>query len=161
MRKILAGFLFTAAAVGIMSLAGFLAQGHTEHVMEGDKLVEVATDKVSVFWPAMAYIVLTFGEVLLYGTMLELSYTAAPKSMKGFITACFLVTNTLGNFLNVLWTPNYGGSLTDEVAKRGTLLPGQFFGITALIVLGAGIAFIFIGRQFERSRAQAQAAGVT
>ena len=104
---------------------------------------------------------LTFGEVLLYGTMLELAYSAAPKSMKGFVTACFLVTNTLGNFLNVLWTPRYGGSLTDEVAKRGPLMPGEFFGITALIVLVAGIAFLFIGRRFERSRAEAAAAGVT
>ena len=48
--------------------------------------------------------------------------------MKGFITACFLVTNTLGNFLNVVWTPRYGGSLVDEAAKRGSLLPGQVFG---------------------------------
>ncbi len=161
MRKVLAGFLMTAAAIAIMSLAGFLVQGQTEQIMQGGKLVEVSTAKVSALWPAAAYIVLTVGEVLLYGTMLELSYSAAPKSMKGFITACFLVTNTLGNFLNVLWTPRYGGSLVDEAAKRGSLPPGQFFGITALIVLAAGIAFIFIGRRFERSRAEAAAAGVT
>ena len=35
MRKILAGFLFTAVAIGIMSAAGFIAQGHTELVTEG------------------------------------------------------------------------------------------------------------------------------
>jgi hypothetical protein len=98
MRKILAGFILTAAAVGIMAAAGTLV--HTESV--GDKLV--ATNKVSLYWPAMAYIVLTFGEVLLYGTMLDLSYAAAPKSMKGYVTACFLLTNTLANFLNILWT---------------------------------------------------------
>ena len=161
MRKILAGFLLTACAIGIMSLAGFLVQGHTEQVTQGDKLVEVSTAKVSAFWPAAAYIILTVGEVLLYGTMLELSYSAAPKSMKGFITACFLVTNTLGNFLNVGWMPQYGGSLTDEVSKRGPLLPGQFFGLTALVVLAAAVAFIFIGKKFERSQAEAAAAGVT
>src|SRR5262249_17692022 len=137
MRKILAGFLLTAAAIGIMSLAGFLVQGHTEQVMQGGKAVEVSTVKVSILWPALAYVVLTFGEVLLYGAMLELSYAAAPRSMKGFITACFLVTNTVGNFLNVVWTPRYGGSLADEVSKRGSLLPGEFFGITALVVLAA------------------------
>ena len=49
-------------------------------VMEAGKLVEVSTVKVSVLWPAMAYIVLTFGEVLLYGTMLELAYAAAPNA---------------------------------------------------------------------------------
>jgi POT family proton-dependent oligopeptide transporter len=150
MRKILAGFLLTAAAIGIMSCAGFLAEGHTTEVAQGDRVVEISTVKLSILWPAMAYIVLTVGEVLLYGTMLELAYSAAPKRMKGFVTACFLVTNTLGNFVNVLWTPMYGGSLTDEVAKRGPLQPGPFFGLTALLVLAAAIMFVFVGRQFER-----------
>jgi POT family proton-dependent oligopeptide transporter len=161
MRKVLAGFFLTAAAIGIMAVAGFLVQGHTKEVMQAGKAVEISTVKVSVIWPALAYIILTFGEVLLYGTMLELAYTAAPKSMKGLVTACFLLTNTLANFLNMVWTPMYGGSLSDEVAKRGPMLPGQFFGITALITLAAGIAFIFIGRRFERSQAEAHAAGVT
>jgi POT family proton-dependent oligopeptide transporter len=161
MRKILAGFLFSTVAIGIISLAAFLVQGNTEQVMQGGKAVEVSKEKVSMLWPAAAYIVLTFGEVLLYGTMLELSYSAAPKSMKGFITACFLVTNALGNFLNMFWTQTYGGSLKDEVAKRGSLMPGQFFGITALVVFAAGMAFLFIGRKFERSRAEAAAAGIT
>jgi POT family proton-dependent oligopeptide transporter len=155
MRKVLAGFLLTAAAISIMALAGFLVQGHAEQIVEGD-----ASAKVSFLWPAMAYIVLTFGEVLLYGTMLELAYTAAPKSMKGFITACFLVTNTLGNFVNVFWTPMYGGSLTDPVNKRGPLPPGPFFLITAGVVLFAAVAFVFVGKQFERSAAEERQAGL-
>ena len=161
MRKILAGFLLTAAAVGIMALAGFLVEGHTQQVVQDGKAVQVATEKVSVLWPAAAVIVLTFGEVLLYGTMLELAYAAAPKSMKGFITACFLVTNTLANFLNIFWTPLYGGSLGEAAAKRGPLMPGPFFLITALVVVAAAVAFVFVGRQFERSQAEAAAAGVT
>ena len=161
MRKILAGFVLTAAAVGIMALAGFLVEGHTQQIVQGGKTLEVATEKVSVLWPAAAYIVLTFGEVLLYGTMLELAYAAAPKSMKGFITACFLLTNTVGNFLNIPWTTMYGGSLKDMPADRGPLLPGPFFGITALVVAAAAVAFVFVGRQFERTRAEAAAAGVT
>ncbi len=160
MRKVLAGFLLTAAAVGIMSLAGFMVEGHTQQVLEGGKTVEIARAKVSVFWPAAAVIVLTFGEVLLYGTMLELAYAAAPKSMKGFITACFLLTNTLGNLLNIPWTMMYGGSLVDKAAERGPLLPGPFFGITALVVVAAAVAFVFVGKQFERTQAEAAAAGV-
>jgi dipeptide/tripeptide permease len=145
MRKILVGFILTAAAVGIMSLAGYLVQGHMEEIAGGN-----ATNKVSVYWPAMAYVVLTFGEVLLYGTMLELSYAAAPKSMKGYVTACFLLTNTLANFINLIWTPMYGGALDDPVQKRGPLLPGQFFAITAAVTIAAAIAFIFIGRKFQQ-----------
>jgi dipeptide/tripeptide permease len=161
MRKVLAGFLFTALAVGIMSVAGFLVEGHTAQIIEGGKSVEVSTVKVSVLWPALAYIVLTFGEVLVYGTMLELAYAAAPKSMKGFVSACFLVTNTLANFLNMAWTPLYGGALTDEAARRGPLLPGPFFGITALIVVFAAVAFVFVGKRFERTQAEAAASGLT
>jgi POT family proton-dependent oligopeptide transporter len=161
MRKVMAGFVLTAAAIGIMAIAGYLAQGHTHQVMQGEKLAEVSTTKVSVIWPAMAYIVLTFGEVLLYGTMLELAYAAAPKSMKGFITACFLLTNTLGNFVNVGWTPMYGGSLTDAVSDRGPLLPGPFFAITAAMVVAAAIIFKFVGKRFEHAqKEQAQAAEV-
>jgi dipeptide/tripeptide permease len=154
MRKILVGFFLTAAAVGIMAAAGYLAQGHTTTVMVKDKLVEVCQDehKVSFLWPAMAYIILTFGEVLLYGTMLDLSYAAAPSSMKGYVTACFLLTNTLANFLNILWTQMYGGALPDALEKRGPFPPGQFFAITAAVTVAAGVAFIFVGKWFERSR---------
>jgi dipeptide/tripeptide permease len=157
MRKIFAGFLLTAAAIGIMALAGYLVQGHTAMVAVGDKMKEVCpeADKVSFLWPAMAYIVLTFGEVLLYGTMLDLSYAAAPTSMKGYVTACFLLTNTLANFLNILWMPFYGGSLPDPVSKRGPLPPGTFFGVTAGVTLVAALVFIYVGRQFDRSRAAA------
>jgi POT family proton-dependent oligopeptide transporter len=153
MRKILAGFFLTAAAVGIMAAAGYLAQGHTTTIMVEGKAMEVCQEqyKVSFLWPAMAYIVLTFGEVLLYGTMLDLSYAAAPKSMKGYITACFLLTNTLANFLNILWIPYYGGSLLDPVSKRGPLQPGPFFTITAVVTVAAGVAFILIGKRFEHS----------
>jgi POT family proton-dependent oligopeptide transporter len=160
MRKILAGFVLTAAAIGIMAVAGFLVQGHTGQVLDGEKWKDVATVKVSFWWPAMAYIVLTFGEVLLYGTMLELAYTAAPKSMKGFVTACFLVTNTLGNFINIIWTPYYGGSLTDAADKRGPLPPGEFFGYTAALVLVAALAFLFVGKRFERATAEQAQAGL-
>jgi POT family proton-dependent oligopeptide transporter len=173
MRKVLAGFALTTAAVAIMSAAGYLTQSHVAQEMRDGKMVEVCTQKVSVLWPAMAYIVLTFGEVLLYGTMLEIAYAAAPKSMKGFVTACFLVTNAVANLLNMGWSKAYGGSLTDSAAERGwtlpdwlghahiSLLPGQFFGVTAGVVLFATIAFLFIGSKFQRSHDEAAAAGLT
>ena len=137
-RKVLAGFILTAAAVAIMAGAALIVQ-------------KDPTAKVSIYWPAAAYIVLTFGEVLLYGTMLEVAYAAAPKSMKGFVSACFLVTNAVGNFVNMGWTYAY-----DKYVS-----PGPFFAATAGCVLLAAIAFAFIGKQFERSQAEAAAAGVT
>jgi POT family proton-dependent oligopeptide transporter len=123
-NRVLVGFVVTTASIAIMSLAGFIAQGET---------------KVSVIWIILAYVLLTLGEVLVYSTGLELSYTAAPKNMKAFITACFLVTNTFANFLNIWFAKLY-----DTV-----LSPGAFFGITAIVTLLATIAFYFVGRRLS------------
>lgn len=137
-RKIFAGFLFAAAAPALLALAG--------------KLAHPGGPKISLGWVAGALILLTVGEVLLYGTGLELAYAAAPKSMKSFVTACFLLTSTLGNFVNVWFARLYGGSLTDPPALRGPLSPAAFFGWTALITLAAAIAFLFVGRSIGRER---------
>jgi POT family proton-dependent oligopeptide transporter len=107
-----------------MSAAGFIAVGET---------------KVSVLWIIVSYVLLTLGEVLVYATGLELSYTAAPKNMKGFITACFLVTNTLANFINIWFAKLFDTALS----------PGAFFGVTAIVTLLATIAFAFVGRRLR------------
>jgi POT family proton-dependent oligopeptide transporter len=136
-RKILLGFLLTALAAGVVSMAGFLVQGTAE--------------KLSIWWMAAAYIILTVGEVLLYGTGLELAYTAAPTNIKSFITACFLVTNALANFANIGFTSLYGGSLVDPVEKRGALPPGQFFAMGAVIALLAGFAFSVVCKRLGQN----------
>ncbi len=135
-RRVLIGFFVTSLASGVMMYAAYRTQG--------------GTVLVSAWWMVIAYIILTAGEVLLYGTMLDLSYAAAPKSMKGFITACFLLTNTMGNFINSYLTRLYGGSLKDAVDDRGPLGAVQFFGMSMAIVVAAGIAFYFVGKRFER-----------
>src|SRR5262249_35573506 len=76
-----------------------------------------------------------------YGTGLELSFTAAPASMKSFITACFLVTNFLGNMINTRLSPLY----------VKTIPAGEFFAMSAGIVLVAAVAFYFVGRRFNRT----------
>ena len=131
-RKILAGFVWTAGAAGIMSLASHFASDGT---------------LVSAWWMVLGYFVLTVGEILVYGTGLELSYRVAPESMKGFVTACFLVTNTLGNLINVELSPLY--------AKR--IPEARFFAMTAGIVLVAATAFFFVGRRFEGRSTAVQA----
>ena len=74
--------------------------------------------------------------------------------MKGMITACFLLTNTLGNFVNMGWTRFYGGSLDAAPMEQGKLPPGEFFGLTAAMPLFAAVVFIFVGKWFERSAAR-------
>ena len=81
-----------------------------------------------MMWIVGAYIILTLGEVLLYGTMLDLSYAYAPARMKGFITACFLVTNALGNLINSQYAKNFNTTMT----------PQTFFAIDAGDLCGGG-----------------------
>ncbi len=147
-RKILMGFVLGAAGCGILAAAGYLAQ-----------LTEA---KVTLAWMIIAYLVISVGEVLLYGTGLELAYTLAPPSMKGFTTACFLLTITLADFINSWLCRLYGGSLVDAPEERGPLSPGAFFGMTALIVAVAAVGFFFVARRFDtaRSRDAEAAAGV-
>lgn len=143
-RRILMGFGITVIAIGLMSCAGYLANATGQ--------------KVSVFWLTTSYILLTAGEVLVYGTGLELSYAAAPKNMKGFVTACFLLTDALANFINIRFGRVYGTSLVPSENGPDTLTPGPFFALTAMIVLAAGIGFYFVGRRFDRERDAARAA---
>src|SRR6202043_2282872 len=56
-------------------------------------------DQVSVWWQVLAYLVITVAEILISVTGLELAYTAAPKNMTGFVTACWLLTVGLANLL--------------------------------------------------------------
>ncbi len=123
--KILMGFVLTAGASLAMSLAGYNAAGG---------------DKVSAWWIILAYVVLTAGEILVYGTGLELSFTAAPPSMQGFVTACFLVTSGLANLINVAVLPMYENPIS----------AGNFFALTAAMVLAASVAFYFVARRFNR-----------
>jgi POT family proton-dependent oligopeptide transporter len=127
--KIFLGFLVTAATSGVMALAAFQAASSTE--------------KVSAWWMVLGYFVLTVGEILVYGTGLELSYTAAPATMKGFVTACFLVTNSLGNLINSQFSQLYNKQLA----------PAPFFALTAGIVVVAAIAFYFVGKRLTRETA--------
>ena len=54
--------------------------------------------KPNIIWQVIAYILITAAEVMLSITVLEFSYTQAPKKMKSFISSISLLSITLGNF---------------------------------------------------------------
>ncbi|HMP01889.1 MAG TPA: MFS transporter [Gemmatales bacterium] len=132
--KMLIGFIVTALASGVMALA---AEEATTGV------------KVSAWWLVGAYFVLTVGEVLIYGTGLELAFAAAPAHMKGFVTACFLLTNTIGNLIHSQLGQLYSPTLVPDPSKF-QLTPTTFFTMTMVITLVASVAFYFVGRRFNR-----------
>jgi dipeptide/tripeptide permease len=140
-NKMLAGFVFSFLASATMAVAALLASG-----------VHTTADphKVSLAWPVMAFVFLTIAEILIYGTGLEYSYAAAPATMKGFVTGCFLAIDAVANFVDGFLTHLYGGSLTGPAAERGPMSAFAFFSCVALVVLGSTFAFSFIARQMNR-----------
>lgn len=158
--KILFGFLFTASAPAMLALA---AHGTNNG------------EKVSMLWIVGSYFLLTVGEVLVYGTMLDLSYAYAPARMKSLITACFLVTNAIGNLLNTQFGKLYFGGVGkgEELVQSlefgvrvstngGTVFrfyPELFFTIDAALAVAAAVAFFFVARKFNRGNAGASVTG--
>jgi dipeptide/tripeptide permease len=135
-RKILAGFCLETFAVGLMATAGQLAASSGE--------------KVSLAWYLAAFSSLTLGEILIYGTGLEMAYAYAPPRLKSFVAACFLVTSALANFLNMGLSRFYTGELHVDFATEGKLPPQMFFGLMTLLMIATTIAFFFVGRRFDR-----------
>ncbi len=84
LRRIGTGLVLTALSfVVIAIIQGWIDAGETPNIK----------------WQILAFIILTAGEVLVYGTGLEYAYTQAPPSMKSTIMACYLLTVTIGNVL--------------------------------------------------------------
>ncbi|HEV57742.1 MAG TPA: MFS transporter [Phycisphaerales bacterium] len=51
----------------------------------------------NVWWQVLAYVIITAAEILVSITALEFSYAQAPKRMKSFVMAIFLLSISLGN----------------------------------------------------------------
>jgi dipeptide/tripeptide permease len=130
-QKIALGLVFTATGPAVMTLCAWMAsQGM----------------KVSCLWLIFAYFMLTIGEVLAYGTGLDFSYAQAPAKMKSLITACFLLSNAIGNFINASW-----GRCYDNKEAWFPTTPLSFFAIDMALPLTGAILVLIIGRKFHKS----------
>jgi dipeptide/tripeptide permease len=131
--KMLIGFLLTASTMAIMSVAGYRAAG---------------LGRVSVFWQVIPYILITVAEICISVVGLELAFTAAPASMKSFVTACWLLTIFFGNMLNSVVAPLYAGR---EPYWGLELTPGRYFGLFALAMIPVTLAVVVVAARFNRS----------
>jgi proton-dependent oligopeptide transporter, POT family len=82
LRKIGIGFFLTVPA--------FLLPAWIEAQIEAGQVINIS-------WQLLAYVLITAAEVFVSITCLEFSYTQAPKKMKSFIMASFLLSVSLGN----------------------------------------------------------------
>ncbi len=116
-----------------------------------DRWFVPSSNQVSIWWQVLAYLVITVAEVLISVTGLELAYTAAPKSMTGFVTACWLLTVGMANlFINASVTRVYL-----------QMQPMAYFGMLAVVLLVVTGLFFIVARQFNRRAEEAQQAAQT
>ncbi len=134
--KMLIGFVLTTVTMAIMSLAGFLAAD---------------AGRVSVLWEVVSYVLITVSEICISVVGLELAFTAAPATMKSFVTACWLLTVFFGNILNAQITPLY-----EQTVFGFELSPGRYFALFALIMIPVTAAFVIMSRRFNRGTAQVE-----
>jgi POT family proton-dependent oligopeptide transporter len=159
--KIVAGFLLTGLACAIHAVAGWLATNPDGTIT-----------RVTVGWQLLAYVSLTLAEVLISVTGLELAYTAAPRSMKGFITAVWFVPIFVANLLSSQLAKTYPNTVkSGETAKAPAFelygvkffdLPQfataqDYFLFLAGLLLVVATAFVFVARRFNRTQGAATA----
>ena len=79
-------------------------------------------------------------------SVLELAFVVAPENMKGFITACWLLTVALANwFINAPIADLYP-----------SMHPGNYFLMLAAIGLVVAFLFIPVSRRFNRAMENAR-----
>ena len=125
--KMAVGFVLTMITMGVFTVAGFYTAGG---------------QKVSILWEVGAYILITCAEVCISVVGLELAFTAAPSSMKSFVTACWLVTVFFGNILNAQVTPLY---------SKPWMQPGWYFASLTLLMIVVTVAFHLVAKRFNKS----------
>jgi POT family proton-dependent oligopeptide transporter len=122
--KMLIGYLLATLTMAMMATAGFITSPDA---------------KASVLWEMAAYLVITLSEICISVVGLELAFTAAPVSMKSFITACWLLTVFAGNLLAMAVTQLYS-----------LMSPGLYFSLLTGMMLAVTFMFIFVAGQFNR-----------
>ena len=100
----------------------------------------------SIGWQLLAYVVLTAAEVMVSITCLEFSYTQAPKTMKSFVMAFFMLSISLGNLFTS--AVNFFIQKPDGSSK---LEGAEYFLFFTLLMLVTAVLFMLLAR-FYRGR---------
>ena len=129
LRKIGIGLFLTAAAFAIPTL------------------VQVSIDNggtPSIGWQLLAYVVLTSGEVMVSITCLEFSYTQAPRAMKSFVMAFFMLSVSLGNLFTS--AVNFFINNPDGSSR---LAGADYFLFFTVLMLVTAVLYVFMARYYR------------
>jgi POT family proton-dependent oligopeptide transporter len=98
----------------------------------------------SIAWQLLAYFLLTSAEVMVSITCLEFSYTQAPRKMKSFVMAFFMMSIAAGN----LFTSAVNFFIhTDAGADR--LSGADYYLFFTLLMLGTALLFSLVARFYR------------
>ena len=95
-------------------------------------------------WQLLAYLILTSAEVMVSITCLEFSYTQAPKTMKSFVMAFFMMSVAVGN----LFTSAVNFFIRNEDGTSQLAGAAYFWFFTALM-LGTALLFLIVVRFYQ------------
>lgn len=98
----------------------------------------------SIGWQLLAYIALTSAEVMVSITCLEFSYTQAPRKMKSFIMAFFMISISLGNLFTS--AVNFFIQNPDGSSK---LAGADYFWFFSLLMLATAVLFLFVVKFYK------------
>ena len=98
----------------------------------------------SIAWQLLAYVVLTAAEVMVSITCLEFSYTQAPKTMKSFVMAFFMLSISLGNLFTS--AVNFFIQEPDGSSK---LEGAEYFLFFTLLMLVTAVLFMLLARFYR------------
>jgi len=133
-KKMLIGFLVTAACMRVIAIAGLLA---------GD-------GRTSLAWIVVAYIVVTLAELCISVVGLEFAFAEAPEHMKSQVTSFFLVTVFVGDII--------AGFLASIYPRMD---PGSYFGILTAMMLIVSAVFYFVAKNYEQGKKAIEAVTTT
>ena len=95
-------------------------------------------------WQLLAYVVLTSAEVMVSITCLEFSYSQAPRSMKSFVMAFFMLSISLGNLFTS--AVNF---LIDVPGGESRLAGADYFLFFTLLMLATAMLFVVVSRYYR------------
>jgi POT family proton-dependent oligopeptide transporter len=129
LRKIAIGLFVAAAAFAIpTAIQSSIDQGGSP----------------SIVWQLLAYFVLTSAEVMVSITCLEFSYTQAPKTMKSFVMAFFMLSISLGNLFTS--AVNFFIQKADGSSK---LEGAEYFMFFTSLMLVTAVLFMLLARFYR------------
>jgi proton-dependent oligopeptide transporter, POT family len=144
LRKVAIGFFATVPA--------FLLPAWIESQL-------VAGEVVNIGWQLLSYALITMAEILVSITVLEFSYTQAPKKMKSLIMAANLMSVSLGNLFVMgvnVFIQNEDGTSKLEGPDYYLFFAGCMF-ITAILFIP--VARMYKEKRYIQDSADAEQAG--